>query len=321
MRKQAGLSLIELMIAIALGLVLMTGVMQVFLSSRVTFATQQAMSRIQETGRLAVEFISRDVRMAGYMGCASRSGAFGDTAGDVLNFHRDFEIGLQGFSSVPSGVTLSPVPMANTDILVVRTADALPLLASGPNEANSVSVKVTASAITDDCSNGICEDQVVAVSDCVDTRVFVANNLAAANDTTLRVGGAVLPADNFTVGAELIPVKTYTYFVAPSTVNANRPSLWQNVNGVATSQELLEGVERLSITFGRNGSTNYVAAPSVTDWSAVNSVRIEILVASVDDRVLNDSQVYTFAGEEITATDFRLRQVFTNTIGMRSNLQ
>ncbi|ARU27615.1 hypothetical protein CBR65_09340 [Cellvibrio sp. PSBB006] len=74
MRKQAGLSLIELMIAITLGLILMAGVIQVFLSSRVTFATQQAMSRVQETGRLAVEFMARDIRMAGYMGCTSRSG-------------------------------------------------------------------------------------------------------------------------------------------------------------------------------------------------------------------------------------------------------
>lgn len=321
MRKQAGLSLIELMIAITLGLVLMTGVMQVFISSRVTFATQQAMSRIQETGRLAVEFISRDVRMAGYMGCASRSGAFGDTAGDVLNFHKDFEIGLQGFASVPAGVTLSPEPIANTDILVIRTADALPLLASGSNEANSVSVTVTDSAISNDCSNGICANQVVAASDCVDTRVFVANNLTAVNGTTLKVGGAVMPADNFTTGAELIPVKTYTYFVAPSTANANRPSLWQNVNGAAQSQELLEGVERLRLTYGRNGSTNYVTAASVTDWSNVNSVRIELLVASIDDRVLSEPQDFTFGGVASTAADLRLRQVFTNTIAMRSNLQ
>jgi type IV pilus assembly protein PilW len=71
--RQRGLSLIELMIAITLGLVLMTGVIQVFLSSKNVFSTQQAVSRIQETGRLAIEFISRDTRMAGYMGCGSRA--------------------------------------------------------------------------------------------------------------------------------------------------------------------------------------------------------------------------------------------------------
>src|SRR5690554_5044513 len=72
MRKQQGLSLVELMISITLGLVLMTGVMQMFLSSRTVFSTHQAISRIQENGRLAMEFISQDVRMAGFMGCMSR---------------------------------------------------------------------------------------------------------------------------------------------------------------------------------------------------------------------------------------------------------
>ena len=67
--EQRGLSLVELMIAIALGMVLMLGVMQMFLSSRVVFSTQQGMSRIQETGRLAIEFLSRDIRMAAYYGC------------------------------------------------------------------------------------------------------------------------------------------------------------------------------------------------------------------------------------------------------------
>src|SRR5690606_41393549 len=120
------LSLIELMIAITLGLVLMAGVMQVFLSSRITFSTHQAMSRVQETGRLAMEFLSRDIRMAGFMGCASRSpgAVFMDTAGDLGGLQKDFEKGIEGFTSPVAGLTTK----AGTDVLVVRTADALPLL-------------------------------------------------------------------------------------------------------------------------------------------------------------------------------------------------
>lgn len=65
-RFQLGLSLVELMVAMALGLLLMTGVIQVFLSSRQTYAANEAMGRLQENGRFALEFIARSARMAGY---------------------------------------------------------------------------------------------------------------------------------------------------------------------------------------------------------------------------------------------------------------
>ena len=320
MRKQAGLSLIELMIAITLGLILMAGVIQVFLSSRVTFATQQAMSRVQETGRLAVEFMARDIRMAGYMGCTSRSGAFSDTAGNVAGFHRDFAEGIQGFATVPAGINLSPAPIAGSDILVVRTADRVPLLAAGSNEVNSFSAQVIDSDIEDNCSSGICVGDVVAASDCIDTRVFLVNQLTSSGETTLKIGGGVIAADNFTTGAELVPVRTYVYYIAPSTADAARPSLWQSVDG-EDGQELLEGVERLRLTFGSNSAPGYVPTTPAPMWSDVNSVRIEMVIASVDDNVLEQRQKYSFAGAEVTATDLRLRQVFLNTIAIRSNMQ
>jgi type IV pilus assembly protein PilW len=65
--QQQGLSLVELMVALVLGLVLMTGVLQVFLSSRQTYSANEAMARMQENGRFALEFISRSARLAGYV--------------------------------------------------------------------------------------------------------------------------------------------------------------------------------------------------------------------------------------------------------------
>src|SRR5690625_4500286 len=136
MRKQQGLSLVELMISITLGLVLMTGVMQMFLSSRTVFSTHQAISRIQESGRLAMEFMSRDIRMAGFMGCMSRSmmGINNDHKGFTNNLNSSsdslysFEIGLEGATTGANGqkpARFSDLPdnlVPNSDILVVRSA-------------------------------------------------------------------------------------------------------------------------------------------------------------------------------------------------------
>ena len=47
-RVQRGFSLIELMVAMVIGLVLMTGVVQMFLSSKQVFSTQQGISRVQK---------------------------------------------------------------------------------------------------------------------------------------------------------------------------------------------------------------------------------------------------------------------------------
>jgi type IV pilus assembly protein PilW len=66
-QQQTGLSLVELMVALVLGLVLMTGIIQVFLSSRQTYTANEAMARMQENGRFALEFISRSARNAGYV--------------------------------------------------------------------------------------------------------------------------------------------------------------------------------------------------------------------------------------------------------------
>jgi len=76
MRRQAGLSLIELMVALTLGAFLLIGLVQLFSASRQAFAASQGLSRVQETGRTAVDWMQRDVRMAGHLGCVSDQAVF-----------------------------------------------------------------------------------------------------------------------------------------------------------------------------------------------------------------------------------------------------
>ncbi|NLY14385.1 MAG: hypothetical protein GXZ10_12315 [Gammaproteobacteria bacterium] len=65
--KQQGISIVELLVALAVGMVLIAGIMQVFLASKNTYAVNQAMSTVQENGRFALEFIARSARQAGYV--------------------------------------------------------------------------------------------------------------------------------------------------------------------------------------------------------------------------------------------------------------
>lgn len=65
--RQLGLTVVELLVALVLSLLLLTGIIQVFLASKQTYATNEAMSVLQENGRFALEFIARSVRMGGYL--------------------------------------------------------------------------------------------------------------------------------------------------------------------------------------------------------------------------------------------------------------
>jgi type IV pilus assembly protein PilW len=64
--RQRGLTLVEIMVALTLGLVLIAGLLQLFVGTRQSYRTQENLSRVQENGRYALEFISRAVRIAGY---------------------------------------------------------------------------------------------------------------------------------------------------------------------------------------------------------------------------------------------------------------
>jgi type IV pilus assembly protein PilW len=75
MQHSRGLSLIELMIAMVLGLTLSAGVAQVYVSTMITERSQDARLRLQENGRFALNFLSQEIRMGGYLGCL---GALGD---------------------------------------------------------------------------------------------------------------------------------------------------------------------------------------------------------------------------------------------------
>lgn len=63
--NQTGLSLIELMVAITLGLMITTSLGYILMGSRSTYRTQDASARVQDTGRFALEFIGRQLRSAG----------------------------------------------------------------------------------------------------------------------------------------------------------------------------------------------------------------------------------------------------------------
>lgn len=73
-RRQGGLSLIELMIAMVLGLLVTAGVIAVFTTSSRTDLAQAQLARLQEEGRFAMTQIKNDLAMSGAQYCTSSGG-------------------------------------------------------------------------------------------------------------------------------------------------------------------------------------------------------------------------------------------------------
>ncbi len=68
-QKTKGFTLIELMVSLVLGLILTTSIVQFFLANHQSARVAEAFSRVQENGRSAMEFITRDIRAADYQVC------------------------------------------------------------------------------------------------------------------------------------------------------------------------------------------------------------------------------------------------------------
>lgn len=105
-----GLTLVELLVGMVIGLFLTAGIVTVFVGTKQGYRLTEAMSRLQENGRFAVEYLSRDLRQAGYRDI---------TDSDLGPLVNSIE-GWSGTNPDPSALTNY---VANTDVLRVTYAE------------------------------------------------------------------------------------------------------------------------------------------------------------------------------------------------------
>ena len=100
-RAQRGVSLIELMIAIVIAGLIALGLTQIFAASSATSRMTEGLSRVQENGRFATQFLQRQLRMVGYMGCGADTGRIVQQS--FVNHLAEFDANVPGGNNVPDG--------------------------------------------------------------------------------------------------------------------------------------------------------------------------------------------------------------------------
>lgn len=101
MNQEQGFGLVEILIASTLGIVILTALIQAFLTIKHTIKTQTAYDEVQENGRFAVFFLNRVVHNAGFNAC------------DTINHFR-----LEGFSAKQVPTSWPIKPKYDTDVLI-----------------------------------------------------------------------------------------------------------------------------------------------------------------------------------------------------------
>ncbi|WP_341649485.1 PilW family protein [Thauera humireducens] len=122
-RQQRGLTLVELMIGLLVGMLVIGAVLYVFLGSRLTYKYNDTMGRIQENGRVAIEMIGQDVRMAGFIGCRRLAAylpppsATGSISAESIYFSDDFT------NAIKTNLGLSELNLADKGFVFSQEID------------------------------------------------------------------------------------------------------------------------------------------------------------------------------------------------------
>ncbi|NDP48689.1 MAG: prepilin-type N-terminal cleavage/methylation domain-containing protein [Sulfuriferula multivorans] len=317
-RPQSGFGLIELMIAMTLGLVLLGSIGYVFIGSRGAFRVTDNLSRMQENARYALDVIGRDVRMAGYVGCGNIASMQVNTIANPPVPPMTAASALIGYDNGAGWTNPTSIVRPIGDVLSIMGAFGGEVNLTGNLAPSNSNVQINGNP------NGYATGDVLVVTNCSTADVFktttvsggggsVTLNHSNSSNTGNRVG--TYGADSFVMRME-----QFTYFIGNNPAG-NRALYRVGLNGQA--EELVEHIENMQMRYGLDttgdGAVNsYSNAP--TNWAQVISVTISLLMRSPDNNLSTAIQTATFNNATFTAPDRRLYQVFSATVGVRNRL-
>lgn len=289
---QTGLSLMELMIAIPIGLLVMVGVAQVFRASLEGVYIQNTFSRVQENGRISTELLIRDIRGADYWGCVGDISAITnnlDTSDSDYNSDLlpSSGFGVEGANDVSSETEDGISVKGGTDMLTLRGSSSL-----AGAKIETPYMTTASSDITITASSSVSTGDVLLISDCTDANLFTNTSTSTASglishssaslSTTGAINNSIASLDKAYDGsAQILIPYSKVYFIGQN--SAGGYSLYRSLDGVA--EELVRDVTDLQVTYGEdtggNGSADsFVDASSVSDMGNVVSIRVQLTAES-----------------------------------------
>lgn len=337
-KQNKGMSLIELLIAMLIGMMLMLGAVTLFSNNKRVYREQNSMGRLQENARFAMEILIKDIRMAGYAGCADNISNVNNNlnnSGNDDNLY-SFQNAIEGSESAANW---QPSNSNDQVANIASGTDALTIRYLKPSGITMVSPYMTVSSATVhvNTGNGLAKDDIVAVTDCSNADIFGITNTnpdtsgsVVHNTGTGTPGNAIKPlSKTYGDDAQFLKLVSRRYYIAD--LDGDGVSgLYRQENAETTGTELIEGVERMEILYGVDNGTDtiadsYVNAAGVAGaggWDNVVSVQIALLFQTIQQDYNSELNTNTYTLLNSPAydpvDDHRRRRVVTNTVQIRN---
>jgi len=319
-----GTSLVEILVALVISLFLLGGIVQVYLGNKTTFKFTNALAEIQENGRFALDWMSQDLRMSNEWGCVRFNPADTDNINNTINTAT-----FTGYNSNFHDF-VGEEAVEGTNNAGLNGSDTVTIRGGKPGQANVKSPFFPTGTASLNVTTGsrIGQGDFVLVTRCGANDLLIeaeADILRVTNSTTVAATTlltfAGTKSQQFENDASVIELQTVTYSIANGA--SGEPSLFRTEFG--TALELVEGIEEMQILYGVDNNSDqsanqYVSSNNVADFEDVVSIRVMLLVRSIDDFVAEAPQTYSFNGAQTTPADRRLRQVFTATVALRNRI-
>lgn len=334
-----GFSLIELMVAMLVGLLVMAGVIQVAFNSKRSYLDNQETAFIQDNTRYALDIIAKDFRATGYKGCAANDPIIVNVISDDQKnrVQNAFNLNLQsitGFeASVPDNLTTAnelqkviPDAAPRPDSITLRTV-------SNENEVTLRSQNISSSTLNSwqpmqytagtplMVVDANCQSVSLLMTDqdaAGGTRIQYQNNNCAqgliANSTFECGAGAVNALKTVSSGSSIFPYIANTYYIGPSIVTG-MPALKRRYirtdggNLSYSTEEIAQGVENMQIQYGLDPDKDgivadlFVDASNAIDWNTVIAVRIVLtLRANVPTLPIDNNSPDGFLRKTVAST-------------------
>lgn len=298
--RQSGVSLVELMIAMMLGLFLMYALVEILINGKQSFGSANHLSRLQENGRIATNLVVSDVKRAGYWGGNSNVPGVAGTL-DQLDpaascdpngraWSRMISQPVFGINDARTGYNCIPaVSYLRGDVLVVRHA--APWIAPAPLIATRTYLR-----------SSLFEGKIFIGSD-----EAILDNLVDDTPQSVR------------------EIQAHAYYVGPSGRSCNGaevPSLFRvrlGDDGKPTADELLPGIEHLQVQYGIDGQYLNANEIALADWGDVVTVRLWLLLrAECPETGYSDNRTITMGDTNYVVNDSFRRQLYSSVVMLRN---
>ncbi len=341
-----GMSLIELMVSLTIGLFLISAFLGLYLAQTQTYRTGVGQGAILNAENALHELVNPLIRGSGFFGCSSvvnamsnlgtstalPLGALNTKAAMVMGYNANTNLTAFNAPNASSAGLWTPAlesglvgqVESGSDVLVVLG----PLVNASPISVTSIPTGSVSFSVQN--ASGVASGQYGAISDCAKASIFKITGVSG-NTIAHATGGAMgnisdALAVDFPIGAQFIPIVQTAFFVAQGQNNQS-VLMRATYNGSGwITEPLIPGIDMMHVLYGiKIGSTNrYVTANNVNDWSQVSSVQLSFLIGgqagSGSSNTSNPTQFNMLNTTYTIPRDNRLRHVYEMTIYLRNSL-